>query len=662
MKKLIICFIFSLIFLFSSAIPAFCAIYTPDSIDAKAALLVNLDNGAVVTEKNVDLHMAPASITKIVTAIVVIENCDDLEKVVTVQEEALRLLEGTNSSTAGLRVGEELTVRQLLYCLLTYSANDAANILAMEMSGDVKTFVAGMNAFVTALGCQDTHFVNPSGLDAEGHYTTARDLYTIYAYCLRNSLFADIVGTKVYELPADNKNDEARELRNTNSLFNEGIPDYYFEYARTGKTGTTDAAGRCLISTASYDGYNYLCVILGGEMKDYDDDGVDENMAYIETKRLYKWAFDNLRLRQVADPNIAVGKIPVELGRRVDSVLFGPGESVSALVPAGVNAQSVLIEPGPDTPDTVMAPLHKGDVIGTASILYAGEPIAEVPIVVMEDVERSWFRYVGFVAVRFVKDPVVQLFLLVVLCILTPLFILLFVVFPGARKRRRRSAVKMVDVKELMRQKGEPVDAPEELGDRPVRKAKKQKEKKPDKDRKNGEPAKDAADVNEDPGQTPSAEKEAKADRRGEKRRKAAAGEEKKETPKQKDKKDRKADKKEKPDRDGDAGKDGKDEDPPAEKRSAKRTEKRKKRAVKPEAGNAEPEGEEALPEQQKTEPQAPASEGFFFDEEKLSDGSEKPETDEEKISGGSEKPDAEKETAKPDPAQDAPEEAGETE
>ena len=147
-----------------------------NSLETKAdiVLLVSLDNGAVIFDKNADKVTAPASLTKITTAILTIENCADLDEVITIKQSSINAIAGTNSSTAGLKVGEEISIRNLLYCMMVKSANEAAVALADYIGGgSVANFVQMMNDFVMDMGCENTHFDNPHGLDSDGQYTTA---------------------------------------------------------------------------------------------------------------------------------------------------------------------------------------------------------------------------------------------------------------------------------------------------------------------------------------------------------------------------------------------------------------------------------------------------------------------------------------------------------
>lgn len=446
--------IFAMLFAFLLTFQSFAVFYEPETDDAEIVYMVSLDNGTVICDVNSEKRASPASMTKIVTAILTIENCPDLDKVIVVPSYCIRLLDGTNSSTAGILVNEELTVRELLYCLLVYSANDAANILADYIGGgDIETFIEKMNAFVKLLGCENTHFDNAHGLDSETHYTTARDLATIYTYCLQNSLFCEIAGTFTKEIPATNKYHSTRYLRNTNSLINPGIPDYYCEYVKNGKTGTTDDAGRCVISSASYDGYNYLLVVMNAKFYDYDNDGVNENMAFVVSKQIYEWAYKNLRIREVANPAVYVGEAEVRLAKDYDYVSLVPENSVSALVPTGVGADNVLIEIYDDqTLSTVDAPVNKGDVLGKAAIKYAGQTVAEVNLVAAFDVQRSPVKYAGDIILKTVNTTVFKIVAAAVFLVILPLFLILFIVLP-AKRRKKKNVVRLVSVKDLEKKK-----------------------------------------------------------------------------------------------------------------------------------------------------------------------------------------------------------------
>ncbi|MBR5991223.1 MAG: D-alanyl-D-alanine carboxypeptidase, partial [Clostridia bacterium] len=187
------------------AVPASAAYNSEIDFEAEVVYMENLDQNSVIFNKNSTKRVPMASLTKITTAMIVLDKCKDLDEEVVASESAIAALRGTNSSTAGTKAGEVLTVRELLNLLLVRSANETALILAEYVAGDIPTFVQMMNDFAESLGCKDTHYVNPHGLDAEGHYSTAEDLAIIIKYALQNDTFREIVGTAEYTMPATNK-------------------------------------------------------------------------------------------------------------------------------------------------------------------------------------------------------------------------------------------------------------------------------------------------------------------------------------------------------------------------------------------------------------------------------------------------------------------------
>ncbi len=451
MKKFIIFLISAIILISSFCFSANAAFTSAVDVDSNIAYLVSLDDdGTVIYDKNSTLKTEPASLTKIVTAILVIENCSDYEAVVTAPSYAIRLLDGTNSSTAGILVGEQLTVRQLLYCLLVYSANDAANVLADYIGGgSIDTFINMMNEFVQKLGCTDTHFTNAHGLFDENHYSTAKDLAVIYRYCLENSFFSEIAGTSYYKIDPTNKYTQTRHLNSTNKMFSSGIADYYYKFLKNGKTGTTNNWNRCFVSSASKDGYSYLCVILDAPMYDCDEDGVDENMAFMDTKTLYNWTFEHIRLRTVANTSTYVTEVTVKLSNEYDYVSLVPAKEVNALVPTGVDESGVYIEALTElTASSVNAPVKKGDVLGKAVIKYADEVIAEVDLVAAFDVSLSTIKYIGNLILTLMQSTAFKLILAFIVVIILPVCVMLFIVIP-AKRRKKKSQIRIVNVNDI---------------------------------------------------------------------------------------------------------------------------------------------------------------------------------------------------------------------
>lgn len=428
MKKSFIFLCVLILLSVSLLLPAQAAYNSEVDVDANIAYLISLDkDNTVIYDKNSDVRYSPAAIVKVVTGLLVIENCANLDQKVTCDYDSIYAVAGTGSSTVGLYVGEEITVRDLLYCMLVYNAADAASVLVNYVAQDSETFVGMMNDLAAKLGCANTHFTNPVGFDEEGQYTTARELAAIYYYCINNSTFNEIISTDYYEVEPTNMYGYTRYLKTTNGLMNSGIPDYYFKYVKSGKSGVAGDDGCNSISVASKDGYNYLCVIMDSRYADYDNDKVDENMAFVSAKKLYDWTFENIKLRVVANPSVYVWEMKVKLSNEYDYVSLVPAQEVSALVPSGVNAESLLIEPFPEyTPESVKAPIKKGDILGRAAIKYAGETVAEVDLAAAFDVRSSPLKWFGDLLLTILKSTVFRIIFLIALAAAVVFFLLMF--------------------------------------------------------------------------------------------------------------------------------------------------------------------------------------------------------------------------------------------
>ena len=212
--------------------------------DGRAEIAIELTHGNILYEKNADIALPMASTTKIMTALIIAEDCD-LSEVITVPDEAV----GVEGSSIYLKHDEKLSVKDLLHGLMLRSGNDAATALAIHHSGSVEKFVEAMNAKAAEIGVKSTHFSNPSGLPNDSHYTTARDLCNIARYAMNNEVFAEVVGCKNYV-------GDYRNFTNKNKIL------YSLEGANGVKTGYTVKAGRCLVSSAKRDKMDVVCVVL----------------------------------------------------------------------------------------------------------------------------------------------------------------------------------------------------------------------------------------------------------------------------------------------------------------------------------------------------------------------------------------------------------------
>lgn len=361
---------------------------TDPDIQAKAALLVDANTGNIVYAKNEHQELYPASLTKIMTALLVLEAVDSgklsLDQQLTASDSITQL--DSDGSSAGIQVGEVMTVEQLLYCMLVVSANEACVILAEAVSGDVDTFVDAMNAKAQSLGCENTHFVNPTGLHDSQHYTSAWDLYLITQEAMKHEDFMRICDTGDITLPATNLS-EARSLHSTNYLISVWRSRGYYNTDAHGiKTGSTDAAGHCLVSSASKGSLSFISVMLGCEQLHLEGNEI-RTMSFYETNRLFNWAFDNFAYQTVLTSDEILKEVAVSLSK-IDHVTVHPAEDVEVLLPKGLAAED-LERTITLKSDPVEAPISAGDVLGTVTLSYDGTDYATVDLLALNDVEAS---------------------------------------------------------------------------------------------------------------------------------------------------------------------------------------------------------------------------------------------------------------------------------
>ena len=394
------------------------ALEDPD-VQAKAALLIDFDSGLVLYEKNARSAQYPASITKVMVALLVLEAVERgelrMDQPITASASALSDLTA-DSSTADIRVGEALTVEQLLYCMLVVSANETGNILAEAVDGNKAAFVERMNRRAAELGCENTHFANTSGLHNADHYSSARDIYLFTREAMKHEAFLTICGSKSYTVPATEFSPE-RELHSTNGLIsNWRYLGYLYDGAFGIKTGTTEQAGKCLVAGAKRGDRTLISVVLGAGVSEDD-----RNMSFTETSRLFDWGFNSFAPMTVLRAE-QLYPVSVTLSKETDTVMAHP-ES--------------------DTPESVAAPITAGDVLGQITVSYNGHDYATVPLLAISDVSASHFL-VGKDAVKtFFSLTYVKIGLMVLLIAIVLFFFWWHTVRPRRRYGRgqRRSRV-----------------------------------------------------------------------------------------------------------------------------------------------------------------------------------------------------------------------------
>ncbi len=356
-KKLLIFLIILFLIVFGSSISY--ATSDAPNIASEAAILIDSSSKKILYSKSSDVRMYPASTTKILTAILTLENCN-LSDVVSVPYEAISSIP-SGYTTAALQAGEQLTIEQLLQILLVHSANDAANVLAYHISGSIDAFSDLMNNKVAELGLVNTHFTNPSGIHNENHYSSAYDLAILMKYCMQNTTFRKFAGLKYCIIPATNKSEE-RVFNTTNELLidnnNNVASNYYYKYAIAGKTGYTTAAKNCLVSVSNKDNLELICVVLGADM--YPN---NLSAKFIDTKSLFDYGYNNYVIKKLRDKNAIATQVEIlngtEQTHNLDALI---AEDIDVLI--SQDNLDAEFSPEIKIDENLLAPIAKGKIIG----------------------------------------------------------------------------------------------------------------------------------------------------------------------------------------------------------------------------------------------------------------------------------------------------------
>lgn len=351
-------------------------------LSAPVAFLVDRDTGTVLLDKDADARRYPASTTKAMTALVVLERLD-LDDEVTVEDVDFEHVTA-DSSVAGLKPGETLSVRDLLACLLLPSGNDASYVLARAAGGDWETFVDMMNEKAAELGCADTHFANPCGLHDDDHYTCARDLALVFEAALAHPAFVEIAGSATWDLPATSAN-PARTLETTDSLAVPESPVYMGETIEAAKTGYTGPAGRCLVASAERDGMHLLGVAMGASPEP-DAEGV--GAVFRDMRSLLEWGFGAWRTGDVVSVGDVVGTADVELSSEGDAVDGVATDAVLATVPRETTLADLTFEPSWGDA-SLQAPVEQGQPLGRATVLLGERVLGTVGVSAARAMELS---------------------------------------------------------------------------------------------------------------------------------------------------------------------------------------------------------------------------------------------------------------------------------
>ena len=354
----------------SAALPGLAAYPMPIQTagETEAVYLFNADTGKTILNQNADQQQYIASLTKLMTALLLLESGKDLNGEVTVPTaltQEFKDIQNANGTTMGLRIGETVRRIDLLYAMLVSSANDAASVIACDVGGSVLDFVKQMNARAEELGCTGTNFTCAHGLFDYGNVSTAQDIAKIAEECYKNPTFVQVSSTAAYTLPATNLHQNERSIASSNPMTDSGS-EYYRSYVKCIKGGFTTLAGRCAVAFAEKDGHTYGLVILHS----------DTNSIYTECGQLFDWAFESFADRPLVDPQTEITTVALTKCRTEPAVALYAAAPVS-----GYGHADDIVTYSFDLPESIAATVKSGSVVGSATVYLDGYEVGTVDLV-----------------------------------------------------------------------------------------------------------------------------------------------------------------------------------------------------------------------------------------------------------------------------------------
>ena len=426
MVKKIICILFAAVLLVT---PALAAAAPEHPVAAKGAILYELNTDTVLLEQDADARLYPASTTKLMTALVAMEYGNP-EDIITVPAEAVDGLFELGSASY-LLAGEEISFMDLMEYMLIASGNDAANAMAIHISGSISAFADLMNNRAQELGCTNTHFVNPHGLHDEEHYTSARDLLRIAKAAMQNPTIAEIVAKDEVVLPITNKHPQTTTKYTTNYLISrKSTREYYYEGAIGIKTGTTTPAGLCLVAACVKGDYTYYTVVLGAEK---GENG--ERNQFIETAKLFDYGAENFSQQVMLSSSEPIAEVPVRLSNEKDSVVVTPSENITAMLPNAFETSDLTMKYTVE--ESVAAPVQAGDVLGKLTVSYEGKTW-QLDLVASSDAARSTVLYILDRITGFFASTAFKIIVAAIVALIVILVVYVILVNRRRAKRRRR--------------------------------------------------------------------------------------------------------------------------------------------------------------------------------------------------------------------------------
>jgi len=350
--------------------------------NADSIVVYEVNSNTLMYGWNADEQVYPASLVKIMSGLIVAEE-GNMDEVVTVKESVLSEIP-SDAATTGLQPDEVISVKDLYYCMMVSSANDAAAVLADHIYGSQSAFIKRMNEYAVELGCSGTNFVNAHGLHDEQQYTTARDIGKILVAALENEIFREAFGTEKYTVNPTNKS-EVRYLVTGNYLMSMDDVEYYYDSrVNGGRTGVTNNGYRNIAVSANSGSMDLICILTGAESTLADNGRVDVFGGYTETTDLLDMCFDNYQVAQVIYDGQVLTQMPVGDGEC--DVVLGPNSNVLAVLPDNAKTTDLTYRYPVGAMD-LTAPISKGDQISNVEVWYKTMCVAQSDLYAMNDVD-----------------------------------------------------------------------------------------------------------------------------------------------------------------------------------------------------------------------------------------------------------------------------------
>ena len=388
------------------------------SAQSPHVILMDMKTGAVIYKKKASDKVYPAGLTNIMTALLILENCN-LEELVTASESALSNVKAGDSKM-GIIKEERLSVRQLLYGMLLSSAADAANVLAEKSSGSIESFVALMNSRAKELGMKNTNFTNPTGEHDERHYSTAMDMAILTREAMNNDTFREIVKSSSYSIPATEKSHTARKITNRNHFVSNLLRnDYYYKYSTGIKTGYTSEAKSCIAASAEKNGISLLALVFEAETVD------NIAQSFSDCKNMFDYVFDNYISQRIVKEGDIIAQTELLNSRRAKKLILKAEKTVSII--KHKDSEDVKISFEDLLEKEVSAPVQKNDKIGTRDYFLNGKYIGTVNLLSERSYKLDPITFIVNKMIAFLTSP--WLFIVI--------GILIFIMIMAERRRRR---------------------------------------------------------------------------------------------------------------------------------------------------------------------------------------------------------------------------------